>query len=94
MYQEGEHRFWNIPKKHFFWGRFPYRQNEMWRHNSNIKNAWINGMKLKNHHRKAKTGINEMKWQKPSQKGKSPPSSFPLHSLTSTTDLIINWWNQ
>ena len=54
MYQEGEHRFWNIPKKHFFWGHFPYRQNEMWRHNSNIKNAWINCMKLK----------------KPSQEGK------------------------
>ena len=70
MYQEGEHRFRNILKKQFFGGRFPYRQNEMWRHNSNIKNAWINGMKLKNHHRswKAKTGINEMKWQKPSQK--------------------------
>ena len=68
-------------------------------------------MELKNHHRKAKTGINEMKWQKPSQKGndrdlwektnkkpsqkgKSPPSSFPLHSLTSTTDLTNVWWNQ
>ena len=48
--------------------------------------------KLLNERTRGKEMTGTLKGEKPLQNGKSPPSSFPLHSLSSTIDLFFKLW--